>query len=237
MQGLFTNPVGLLIMVYNKGKVYPEFPRDVKVLALTLPWKICTIKTPMRNISHFHGLAIIRLGLVGVLLSGLLISTGCGYKSKLKPQDPETRLPTPLSISPGKIASGAISFSPQKEAPPAQIDEALVKEEKTMAALKQANQMMKSSNPNLDEALRVVQKIQQENERDPNITMQTWYMQAMIYHRQKDSPKRKDAMNQMLKSMESLQKDPRFLASFADGKEALDIMQKSIDSSGNRYEK
>ena len=86
--------------------------------------------------------------------------------------------------------------------------------------------MMKAAN--LEGALRLVDRIHQEEGRDPYVSMQTWYLKAMIYHRQKDSPKRKDAMNAMLKSMETMQKDPRFRQSFEDGQEVADVIKTSV---------
>jgi len=103
------------------------------------------------------------------------------------------------------------------------------------AALEEASKMIKSSN--LEGALRKVQQIHQENSRDPYVTMQTWYMQAMIYHRQKEPGKRKEAMNQMLKSMEALQKDSRFRTAFEEGQASIEVIKKSIEKAGPRYEK
>ncbi len=106
-------------------------------------------------------------------------------------------------------------------------------EEKINSQLEQANAMLRSSN--LDGALRLVDRVHSENVRDPNVTMKTWYLRAMIYHRKKEPNKRKEAMNQMLKSMADLQQDPRFQQAFLDGQDCIEVIKKAIEKGGKRY--
>lgn len=93
--------------------------------------------------------------------------------------------------------------------------------------------MLKGSN--LEGALRQVLRVAQENAQDPYVTMRTAYLEAMIYHRMKDGPKRKDAMNRLLKDMETLQGDPRFQQGFLDGMANQEVIKMSLDQAGKRY--
>ncbi len=88
---------------------------------------------------------------------------------------------------------------------------------------------------NFEGALRVAERIQAENAADPNVTMRTSYLKAMIYHRMNDAGRRKEAMNQMLKSMETLQKDPRFREAYEDGKANAELIKMSVDEAGKKY--
>ncbi len=93
--------------------------------------------------------------------------------------------------------------------------------------------MLKGSN--YEGALREADRLQADNARDPNVTMRTSYLKAMIFHRMNDGARRKEAMNQMLKSMEALQKDPRFRAAYEDGKAGSELIKLSVEKSGKKY--
>jgi len=103
-----------------------------------------------------------------------------------------------------------------------------------VADLERISAMMKGGNH--EGALREVDRIERDNPRDPNVTMRTSYLKAMIFHRMNDVNRRKEAMNQMLKSMEDVQKDPRFRAAFEDGTANAEIIKMSIDRAGGRYD-
>jgi len=108
------------------------------------------------------------------------------------------------------------------------------REEKIVADLERISVMMKGGN--YEGALREADRVQRDNPRDPNVTMRTSYLKAMVFHRMNDVNRRKEAMNQMLKSMEDVQKDPRFRAAFEDGTANAEIIKMSIDRAGDRYD-
>lgn len=108
------------------------------------------------------------------------------------------------------------------------------REEKIVADLERISVMMKGGN--YEGALREADRVQRDNPRDPNVTMRTSYLKAMVFHRMNDVNRRKEAMNQMLKSMEDVQKDPRFRAAFEDGTANAEIIKMSIDRAGGRYD-
>ena len=99
--------------------------------------------------------------------------------------------------------------------------------------LERAMDMLKSGN--LEGAARLVSRVHSENRTDPNITMRTSYMHAMIFHQMKDPVRRRQAMDNMLKSMEALQKDRRFLEAHEAGKASAEVIQMSLDKAGDRY--
>jgi len=108
------------------------------------------------------------------------------------------------------------------------------REEKIVADLERISVMMKGGN--YEGALREADRVQRDNPGDPNVTMRTSYLKAMVFHRMNDVNRRKEAMNQMLKSMEDVQKDPRFRAAFEDGTANAEIIKMSIDRAGDRYD-
>jgi len=110
---------------------------------------------------------------------------------------------------------------------------ARLREEKINTELERVSGMLRGSN--YEGALRVAERLQAENAADPNVTMRTNYLKAMIYHRMNDAAHRKEAMNQMLKSMEALQKDPRFREAYEDGKASSELIKMSIDEAGKKY--
>jgi len=164
------------------------------------------------------------LFLIALVLLPWLTGCGCGYRPASQRTDADNRpeatpavdRPVTTSARPGVRPVGAPSGPASASGRLAQVE----------ARLQEAAAMMKAAN--LEGALRLVDRIHQEEGRDPYVSMQTWYLKAMIYHRQKDSPKRKDAMNAMLKSMETMQKDPRFRQSFEDGQEVADVIKTSV---------
>ena len=167
---------------------------------------------------------------------GVILTSGCGYKGGTAKNGgvPAKNYSSPEKIQPAaKVSDKSYELSND----PAVIAYETEKKKtvEVTAALEDVSRMIKNSN--LEGALRKVQQIQTQNARDPYITMQTNYLQAMIFHRQKDAPKRKEAMNQMLKNMETLQKDPRFKAAYEDGQAAIDVIKKSLEAVGERYGK
>ncbi len=107
------------------------------------------------------------------------------------------------------------------------------KEQEITSQLEQANGMLKGQN--LEGALRMVQRVALENAQDPYVIMRTSYLEAMIFHKLKDGPKRKEAMNRLLKSMETLQGDPRFQQGFLDGMANQEVIKMSLDKAGKNY--
>ncbi len=101
------------------------------------------------------------------------------------------------------------------------------------SSLEMISKMIRTAN--LDAALRSIQKMEQENPQNVHLLMKTGYLKAMIYHRQKDPARRREAMNQMLKNMETMQKDPVYRAAFADGQDAVEVVRKSLERGGGRY--
>lgn len=122
------------------------------------------------------------------------------------------------------------NFTPGENAT---IAAAIKREEKINSDLERVSAMLKGRN--YEGALREAERVQRDNPGDPNVTMQASYLKAMIFHRMSDGNRRKEAMNEMLKSMEALQKDPRFRAAHEDGLDNAEIIKMSIDRSENRY--
>lgn len=185
--------------------------------------------------------AFCNASLIGIsLLFWGILATGCGYKGGLRKTEGKTT--DKSGFSQEKDPDSSKTWSADRRIPGDETEpdspetEALRRKQRDVTKnLEDASKMIKSAN--LEGALRLVQRVQQENSTDPNVTMQTWYMQAMIYHRQKDGTKRKEAMNQMLKSMETLQKDPRFKQAHEDGQDSMEVIKQSLDSAGSRYGK
>ena len=170
------------------------------------------------------------------MLGILFFSLGCGYKgnSHAKTEDEHSSAPTK---TPEKVIEVAMPGKVDRNAKDPSVlafEAAKQKQKEVTKTLEEAAGMIKTSN--LEGALRLVQRVQQENSLDPNVTMQTNYMQAMIFYRQKDSPKRKEAMNQMLKSMEKLQKDPRFRQAYQEGMDSVEVIKQSLEKMGSKYE-
>lgn len=174
------------------------------------------------------------LSLSVLALSGLL---GCGRK----PPEQSSSLTATTAVKTGSSVQTATSTSsfpkrtvdPQTAAALAALDAARKKEEELNGRLQQASGMMKAGD--LEGALRLVTRLQQENARDPYAGMQVSYLRAMIHHRMKDPVRRKEAMNDLLKNMEAVQKDPRFVASFKEGMDAQAVIKMSLEKAGKRY--
>lgn len=88
---------------------------------------------------------------------------------------------------------------------------------------------------NYDGALREVERVQLEIKDDPYLSMQTWYLTAMIYHRTGKSSRRDRSMRKMMEMMEAVQKDPRFRTSFEDGMLSQEVVDMAISSGEERY--
>ncbi|MFZ2956777.1 MAG: hypothetical protein WA705_07810 [Candidatus Ozemobacteraceae bacterium] len=115
----------------------------------------------------------------------------------------------------------------------AALEQAAARDTRISAQLRDASLMMKSAN--LDGALRLVQRVQQENPNDPYTGMQANYLKAMIFHRMKDAPRRKEAMNSMLRSLETVQKDPKYKEAVDDGHDAGEVIKMSLERGGKTY--
>ncbi|MBI3037552.1 hypothetical protein HYY75_00675 [bacterium] len=177
------------------------------------------------------------------VIIALVFLGGCGKQkpSEVKPNSaniiksssakPESTLAS-YSVETGKKKS---FYSKLKDPLVVAFEKERKREAEITGMLEQASQMVKGVN--YGGALRMVQRIEQENPTDSNTLMRTSYMKAMIYHRMKDSPKRKEAMNQMLKNMEALQKDPRFREAFEEGQSSVSVIKKSVERLGAHYGK
>lgn len=177
------------------------------------------------------------LGLGCLALCVGLLTSGCGSRpsgtdsAKVPDREVSTAV-RPLSSKSGdpraRIRTGSGKTLEEQK-----FEAAQKKEQEITSQLEQANAMLKGSN--LEGALRQVLRVAQENAQDPYVTMRTAYLEAMIYHRMKDGPKRKDAMNRLLKDMETLQGDPRFQQGFLDGMANQEIIKMSLDQAGKHY--
>jgi len=163
--------------------------------------------------------------------------TGCGRKP---PEDQSvhtgmssTRTETRTQPASGSTAVAQRSVDPKAAAALAALNAARKRDEEFSGRLQQASDMMKAGD--LEGSLRVVTRLQQENARDPYAGMQVSYLKAMIHHRMKDPVKRKEAMNDLLKQMEAVQKDPGFVAAFKDGMDAQSVIKMSLEKAGKRY--
>jgi len=176
---------------------------------------------------------------IGVLSFSLIpLFSGCGFRSADQP----AAISSPLStnhetgskLTTPKSGRRSPEISPPVKTPKEkQFETARKKEIEITGQLEQADKMMKGAN--LEGALRVVQRLDQENSSDPYVKMRTSYMQAMIFNRMKDANRRKEAMNQLLKSMEALQNDPRFQESFIDGQANQEMIKMSLEKAGKKY--
>jgi|GEM_PF-2015647 len=190
-----------------------------------------------RNKIYFSQ-ANLYMGMVIFLL--VVFFGGCGYKPKTQnaeePFPGEGRISLTGKNSNSKGEKGTerkFTSTAANKSESSSFEKAQKKEMEITGQLEEASKMMKASN--LDGALRIVQRIQQEDGEDVYVSMRVNYLKAMIYHRQKDPGKRKEAMNQMLKNMEYLQKDPRFQEGFEDGQANVDMIKMSIKKAGKRY--
>lgn len=178
------------------------------------------------------------LGLGSLVLCLGLLTSGCGSKppggdsGRGPDREVSTTTVRPLSSRTGD-ARPTPRAGPGKTLEEQKFEAAQKKEQEITSQLEQANAMLKGSN--LEGALRQVLRVAQENAQDPYVTMRTAYLEAMIYHRMKDGPKRKDAMNRLLKDMETLQGDPRFQQGFLDGMANQEVIKMSLDQAGKRY--
>ncbi|MBP7633951.1 hypothetical protein KBA41_07250 [Candidatus Ozemobacteraceae bacterium] len=164
-------------------------------------------------------------------------TAGCRFTGKPSDREP-TKQERERVNSTWKPASGnAARQRPSLQSVAAEspaVVEARKREEKIVSDLERVSAMMKGRN--YEGALREADRVQRDNPRDPNVTMRTSYLKAMIFHRMNDVSRRKEAMTQMLKSMEEVQKDPRFRAAFEDGTANAEIIKMSIDRAGDRYD-
>ncbi|HNW33719.1 MAG TPA: hypothetical protein PKM25_02225 [Candidatus Ozemobacteraceae bacterium] len=178
--------------------------------------------------------------LAALILMGLCLlagTAGCGSPSRpvagavrngaVKPE------PQAPGISERQEQVSRTSGHPAPEPENAAAAAARQREEKINTELERVSAMLKGSN--YEGALREADRLQADNARDPNVTMRTSYLKAMIFHRMNDGARRKEAMNQMLKSMEALQKDPRFRAAYEDGKAGSELIKLSVEKSGKKY--
>ena len=106
-------------------------------------------------------------------------------------------------------------------------------QEQITAKLEEAWDMLRKSNP--EGSLRIVKRLQQRGHKDPHVHMQAEYLKAMIYHRMGNARLRKKAMDAMLRNMEQLQKDPRFLTAYEEGVAAQELIRMSLKKAGKKY--
>jgi hypothetical protein len=163
--------------------------------------------------------------------------SGCGGRktaaNKLPAQAPEEQ-GAPAKIAATETASLGSEKGKTGQSEVEEFEKARAKHIEVTKSLEEASRMLKSGN--LEGSLRLVQRIQQENREDPFVSMQTNYLQAMVFHRQRDPVKRKAAMNEMLRSMETAQKDPRFQKSFEEGMAGVEIIRESLKRHSKQYE-
>lgn len=180
-----------------------------------------------------NALAVLGLIWLCLLMAG---TAGCRFTGRAASTEPQKQ--NSGSTDPGRKAA---SGNPSRTGPPRSFpaaenpatSAARSREEKINADLERVSAMLKGKN--YEGALREAERVQRDNPRDPNVTMRTSYLKAMIFHRMNDGNRRKEAMDQMLKSMEELQKDPRFRAAHEDGVANSEIIKMSIEQSGSRY--
>jgi hypothetical protein len=174
------------------------------------------------------------LGLVGLFSAGL---GGCSCRRQTLP-DPVADQGSPV------VPAGQTSGVPtpdrrsddetvQRSAAEEALEKERHREQEITTLLERSQQMLRSGN--LDGAYRITQRLRQEPPRDPYVHMRCSYLQAMIFHRQNDPRKRKEAMNSMLQSMEAVQQDPRFQAAHEDGKTTAEMIKMTLDKAGGRY--
>jgi len=179
--------------------------------------------------------ALAALGLTGLCL--LVGTAGCGLSSRSAaiPVATETGKREPETsrklAQKGSVPVNSSQSGSETESAVAAAERR--REEKINTELERVSVMLKGSN--YEGALREVDRLQNDNARDPNVTMRTSYLKAMIFHRMNDGTRRKEAMNQMLKSMEMLQKDPRFRTAYEDGKAGSELIKMSVEQSGKKY--
>ena len=177
-----------------------------------------------------------RVTVVCLLVAFLVPLNGCWGRKNQKPEGKELTLPGKTSSVPAGNASDTVA-SGSRVRPVAASASAVAarKEAGVEATLEQIARMIRTSN--LEGALRQIERIEQDHPGEPMVLMETGYMKAMVFHRQKNVPKRREAMSQLLKNMEAMQKDPRFRAAFADGQESSDLMKKALEKGGGRFGK
>ncbi|MBF0498524.1 MAG: hypothetical protein HQM09_00190 [Candidatus Riflebacteria bacterium] len=164
----------------------------------------------------------------------LLFQPGCGKHTTTTVGGSESS-DTTHSVHSNDLSAktSGLHTQPNASSSIAALEEAAAREASIATQLQNAAAMMKTSN--LEGALRLVQRIQQENSTDPYVGMQANYLKAMIYHRQKDGAHRKEAMNAMLKSLEMVQKDPKYKTAVEDGRDACDVIRMSLERGGKLY--
>ena len=170
------------------------------------------------------------------MLALVLLISGCwgGKKTNTpeKPPDKGSVVLPPRFGSTGSETAGVGSLTRPVEAAVVP-DKARQRELELESNLETTSKMIRSAN--LDAALRRIEKMEQENPGNAHLLMKTGYLKAMVFHRQKEPARRREAMNQMLKNMETMQKDPMFRAAFADGQDGAEVIRKSLERGGGRY--
>ncbi|HNV69684.1 MAG TPA: hypothetical protein PKO06_08310 [Candidatus Ozemobacteraceae bacterium] len=171
-----------------------------------------------------------------LLLLVTTMFTGCWGRAKVGTPDRKPVVVASEAVlvreTPASTTSSIASAS-RVASQSAPADRARQQELELEANLEIVSKMIRTAN--LDAALRRIEKTEQENPGNAHLLMKTGYLKAMIFHRQKDSVKRRDAMNQMLKNMETMQKDPMYRTAFTDGQDAIDVVRKSLERGGGRY--
>ena len=175
--------------------------------------------------------------LAGTLALCLLLGTaGCRTRKPKATDTTESSTSADSQTATQKSPDGTATGSSLSASPHAEVEafeKARTKHREVTRSLEDASRMMKSGN--LEGSLRLVQRVQQENREDPFVSMQTNYLQAMIFHRQNDPTKRKAAMNEMLKSLENAQKDPRFRRSYEEGMAGVETIRESLQRHSKKY--
>ncbi|MBF0546849.1 MAG: hypothetical protein HQM08_20585 [Candidatus Riflebacteria bacterium] len=169
--------------------------------------------------------------MITLVLSLFLVMEGCGCVKKTAKVHPSTSSETLVNATSATGVSVA-TFTKATPVLPSSSEDSF--EKRAISDMEQAVKMLKTSN--LGGALRLIDRVQQSFPHDNYINMQAWYIKAMIFHRQKDFPKRKEAMNSMLKSIEEMQKDPKYRSAVEEGQQGADLIKMSIEKKGRKFE-
>lgn len=180
------------------------------------------------------------------LLLGAVLAIGCAVPGccRREPENP-----------PASFSQQAITPGPKTPAPPPrytdiganieppttveardqvqQYENERKREAQVLALLERAQQAMQDGS--LDAALRDLQRIKLQYPDDPYVLMRVEYMLARVAHRQKNPKARKAAMDNLLRAMELVQKDPRFRQAHLEGRAAQDVVKQSVDRGGANY--
>lgn len=173
--------------------------------------------------------------IAATVLLGIACLSAAGCCVKRNPESSEISGDAPVSaVEKPSISDPEPENKLKQDEKPEEYDISSKKQEEVNSSLEQAHRMIRDDN--LESALRIVERIYLNYPDDPEITMQTHYMKAMIFHRMKDPSKRKQAMDEMLKSMEKLQQDARYRKSYEIGRECEEVVKMSIEKYGKNYE-